>query len=303
MAAHTGDIATKELVSGCAAGVANVVSGFPFDTVKVRLQSSRGTYRSMLHCFSEIWKKEGMRGFYRGLTPPLIGGALETGVNYLVYSRLLAHLQGAKPQPELRDVPVAAAAAGVALSVILGPTELIKCRLQMAGLKYTHPMQCLRDTIAKEGYRGLTRGLGATMAREIPGNAVFFSVYEALRRTLPGRPRRDQEHISLLEVVEDATSAVVCGGIAGTTMWAAVLPLDVAKTRIQTAQPGSAWDVGILRHLHMLTKEGGVRALWAGFSPTVVRAFPANACQWVTWELAIRSLSSPITSNTAITSP
>ncbi len=32
--------------------------------------------------------------------------------------------------------------------------------------------------------RGLTRGLGATMAREVPGNALFFTAYEALRRVV-----------------------------------------------------------------------------------------------------------------------
>lgn len=81
------------------------------------------------------------RGLFRGLTPPLIGGALETGVNYLVYCRVLAALKqqysstksqlgdcGVHTTWELpcRHVPVAGAAAGVALSGILGPTELIK---------------------------------------------------------------------------------------------------------------------------------------------------------------------------------
>lgn len=39
-------------------------------------------------------------------------------------------------------------------------------------------------------------------------------------------------------------------------MWATVLPIDVAKTRIQMATPGSPRDVGILRNLTMLHREG-----------------------------------------------
>lgn len=73
-------------------------------------------------------------------------------------------------------------------------------------------------------------------------------------------------------------------------MWGTVLPLDVAKTRIQTAQPGSAWDTGVLKQLRMLWAEGGRRALWTGLAPTLVRAFPANACQWLAWEVAMRQL-------------
>ncbi len=37
--------------------------------------------------------------------------------------------------------------------------------------------------------------------------------------------------------MKDSASAVGCGGLAGTIMWSVVLPLDVAKTRIQTAHP------------------------------------------------------------------
>ncbi len=71
---------------------------------------------------------------------------------------------------------------------------------------------------------------------------------------------------------------------------AQVLPLDVAKTRRQTAGPGSLYDVGMARNLQLLYREGGRRALYAGLTPTLLRAFPANACQWLAWEAAIHAL-------------
>lgn len=213
-------------------------------------------------------------------------------------------------------MPVAGAAAGAALSAVLAPTELVKCRVQMGQAR--SPLACVRAVVAEEGVvRGLSRGLGATLVREVPGNALFFTAYEALRRhVLPGRPtaaaaaadgggRRGDDsggatsssptaslsaYAVLLEVLRDAGSAIACGGLAGTLMWATVLPLDVAKTRIQTAHPGSPWDVGVARHLGMLWREGGARSLWAGLAPTLVRAFPANAAQWLAWELAMRQL-------------
>ena len=36
------------------------------------------------------------------------------------------------------------------------------------------------QTVQQEGVFGLTRGLGGTIARETPGNALFFTVYEVL---------------------------------------------------------------------------------------------------------------------------
>ena len=73
-------------------------------------------------------------------------------------------------------------------------------------------------------------------------------------------------------------------------MWAVVLPLDTAKTRLQTAYPGERYDVGIPAQLRMLWREGRWRALYSGLSPTLWRAFPANACQWVTWEASMQQM-------------
>ena len=64
----------------------------------------------------------------------------------------------------------------------------------------------------------------------------------------------------------------------------------MAKTRRQTAGPGTRYDVGTARNLALLWAEGGRRALYAGLTPTLLRAFPANAAQWLAWECAVRTL-------------
>ena len=54
-------------------GVIGTTCIFPIDTIKTRLQASRGTYRGPLHCLTSILSKEGVPGFYRGLNANLIG--------------------------------------------------------------------------------------------------------------------------------------------------------------------------------------------------------------------------------------
>ncbi len=67
-----------------------------------------------------------MRGLYRGLASPLVGGALETAVNYSVYNAarraLSAPHQGAPRVGVTADSLAAGALAGAAISVVLGPT-------------------------------------------------------------------------------------------------------------------------------------------------------------------------------------
>lgn len=93
---------------------------------------------------------------------------------------------------------------------------------------------------------------------------------------------------SAWQPLKDAASAITAGAVAGMVMWTVVLPIDVAKTRIQTAWPGSKHDVGMSRNLVALYREGGYRRLYAGLVPTLIRAAPANAAQWLTWEITMQ---------------
>ena len=64
----------------------------------------------------------------------------------------------------------------------------MQCRLQMGTRESNHyhsgPRQCLQHLLKTEGPFGLTRGLKATIARETPGNAIFFTVYEVTLLTV-----------------------------------------------------------------------------------------------------------------------
>jgi solute carrier family 25 carnitine/acylcarnitine transporter 20/29 len=56
---------------------------------------------------------------------------------------------------------------------------------------------------------------------------------------------------------------------------AVCLPQDVLKSRLQSAPEGRYSGIGdVARHL---IREEGITALWKGFTPVMMRAFPANA--------------------------
>lgn len=64
-------------VAGMFSGVAKNTVGHPFDTVKVRLQTSQvGSgagiqFKGPLDCVYKTLKNQGIRGLYLGFTPPL----------------------------------------------------------------------------------------------------------------------------------------------------------------------------------------------------------------------------------------
>ena len=77
-----GEEALKDVVCGSVAGVVGKYMEYPFDTVKVRLQSQPHhlplQYNGPLDCFAKSLKQDGFLGIYRGISAPLVGAAVET---------------------------------------------------------------------------------------------------------------------------------------------------------------------------------------------------------------------------------
>jgi hypothetical protein len=183
----------------------------------------------------------------------------------------------------------------------VSPTDLIKCRVQDG--QYSGPREAILHIYKTDGLKGFARGLNATMLREIPGNALFFVVYETAQAAFPrfenlsAKPSasRSSERSSFETEntfaywAQESLAAIVCGGVAGCAFWLTMLPVDYAKTRLQIASRGGADDVGAFRLIARTFRERGVRGLYAGAWPTLLRAFPANAAQFLAWELACQA--------------
>ncbi|KAM1138890.1 hypothetical protein ACFX2I_036641 [Malus domestica] len=291
----------KEYVAGLIAGVATVGIGHPFDTVKVKMQkhntSAHGiTYRNSLHCTARILRTEGIKGLYRGATSSFVGMAFESSVVFGMYSQIKQSLQGsaqgAGPQPKV--IIPSAAFSGSVISFILCPSELVKCRMQIQGTdsvvpmsrRYGNPLDCVLTTVKNDGVRGIFRGGFTTLLRECIGNAVFFSIYEYVRYHMHLQLKSaSTDHRNLIDV----GVGIASGGLGGIAFWLAVLPLDVAKTIIQTTPDKNATR-NPFQILSLIYRRAGLKGCYIGLGPTIVRAFPANAAAIVTWELAIKLL-------------
>ena len=87
-----GEEAIKDVVCGSIAGIVGKYIEYPFDTVKVRLQSQPDhlplQYTGPLDCFKQSLKNDGFFGIYRGISAPLVGAAVETSCLFFSVSAL-----------------------------------------------------------------------------------------------------------------------------------------------------------------------------------------------------------------------
>lgn len=82
MVSAQGIDALKDITFGSIAGIVGKFIEYPFDTVKVRLQSQPDhrplRYAGPLDCFKQSLRQDGFLGIYRGISAPLVGAAVET---------------------------------------------------------------------------------------------------------------------------------------------------------------------------------------------------------------------------------
>lgn len=171
---------------------------------------------------------------------------------------------------------VAAGLAETVACVIYVPTEVVKQRLQVAKRASIHTV--VSRVMRTEGIRGMYRGFGATLQREVPFVCMQFPLYEWLK-SIAAKNRAPLSHTVRADssIDRDFTAdnkpspfvAGVCGAIAGAATGVLTTPLDVAKTRIVLAAASTIHQPRFRpwRMLPNLWREGGVRLLFAGAFP------------------------------------
>ena len=130
-------------IAGASFGATSVVVGQPLDTIKTRMQAHQASLKSNpITVASEVFRKEGLRGLYRGGFPILVGGATFRSAQFGVYAAALGFAQHTSHEggaPRISDkkllgcinpqVVFAGFWGGVARGVVEGPFEYIKvCR-------------------------------------------------------------------------------------------------------------------------------------------------------------------------------
>jgi len=206
-----------DFACAAAAFVACSVVLLPAEVLKQRLQA--GVYASVGEGVREVWRQEGVRGFYRGWTATCVRDVpysmLEFGL-YAQFKRVARGLLarriaggggGGGATSRGRGGPTAGAAApapvrltaqqewvigglaGGCTGFLTTPLDVAKTRLMTqvhlpAAEQSRGIIQALAKVIEADGVAGIFCGGSARVAWLIPFTAVFFGVHEAAKRQL-----------------------------------------------------------------------------------------------------------------------
>eukprot|EP00750_Incisomonas_marina_P008240 INCI15387.2.p1 GENE.INCI15387.2~~INCI15387.2.p1 ORF type:complete len:273 (+),score=38.89 INCI15387.2:97-915(+) len=248
-------------IAGASFGATSVLVGQPLDTVKTRMQAHQQSLKANpLAVATEVFRKEGVRGLYRGGMPIFVGGALFRSAQFGVYEAAMKFAKVGSTEdglgaPRISDtklfgflqpqVVFSGFCGGIARGLVEGPFEYVKvCR------------QLEKPWTLREVYNGS----GATIFR----NSFLFSffvVYLDLTK----------------QVFGDKLGAFWTGALCANAAWLTVWPMDVIKTQVQS---GNYRDRSVLQIAAGVVRSG---QMFRGVVPGLMRSTIANGCSMVVY--------------------
>ena len=311
MANHTLD-AIKDLTFGSIAGIAGKIIEYPFDTVKVRLQSQPHTpiplYAGPLDCFRKSIQRDGFVSLYRGVSAPIFGAAVETGSLFLSYriaqNVLRATICNDVPTEQslsLGTLGLCGAMSGAFTSTLLTPIELVKCQMQIPVAEKARapgPFTIIASVFRHQGLFGFWHGQMGTLIRETGGGVAWFGGKEGVSMAFQQWNERRADINDIAKVEEEGPShsinplpiwqQLIAGAAAGMSYNFICFPADTIKSRMQTEEVGknasgtvrqNFWAAG-----KTLWQQQGVKGMYRGCGITVARSAPSSALMFTIYE-------------------
>jgi solute carrier family 25 (mitochondrial folate transporter), member 32 len=184
----------KFLVASEAAILSRILTS-PLWTIKTRLilqQNSSHWYGDTTEAIKKIWRLDGPRGYFAGLFPGLL--LCTNGIFNLYFYEV---------QKEMLKINSSYGTGLIAMnskflsSLITYPIQLVMIKLQQEQYSttilkhsaeipskftkekfFSGSLNCVKKTYQNEGFRGFYRGIPLQLIRVIPGNGLFFVLYE-----------------------------------------------------------------------------------------------------------------------------
>lgn len=307
------------LLTAGPASLVSTIASFPFDSIKSRLQVKH--YPSVFSCARAVLREEGVRGFFRGVTIPLVTITFVRTSSFSIYSGTKAWLERhVAPNPDRRLGRTAAYGAlggitsGMLISCGSAPFELVKVQRQLEFLinmqrreeaqRHGRPdlaakvrsqtgFQAAREIMRVHGgVRGFYLGFPLHMARDMLGSSFYFGLYDTIRVIAD----RYESRLGL----PSAVVSFLLGSTAGITSWLVVYPVDLIKTKVQRdalAGELSRSAVHVFRSLlSAAPDQSAVRGvplrrflrLYRGLGISAVRSFISHGITWMMIETLSR---------------
>lgn len=274
----------EHFVAGISGGVVSTLMLHPLDLIKIRFAVNDGhsnvgpRYSGLRNAVLQIFKTEGVKGLYRGVTPNVLGSGGAWGCYFFFYNNIKTWIQGGNTKKPLGPSMhmVAAADAGILTLVMTNPFWVVKTRLCLQynddkflteSQRYRGVVDAMQKIYRTEGIRGLYKGFVPGMFGVSHG-AIQFMVYEEMKTRY--NKQKNTAIDSKLTTMEYIFFAAVSKLIAA----ASTYPYQVVRARLQDHHHDYK---GTYHCTATIWRSEGIRGFYKGLSPYLIHVTP-NIC-------------------------
>ncbi|XP_026865297.2 LOW QUALITY PROTEIN: solute carrier family 25 member 40 [Electrophorus electricus] len=299
----------QQMMASCSGALLTSLFVTPLDVIKIRLQAQRspfpkgkcfvycnglmdhicvcengngkawykprGHFNGTLDAFIKIVRTEGFKSLWSGLPPTLVMAVPATVIYFTCYDQLCSALRFHMNDQADKAPLLAGALARVGSATLISPLELIRTKLQSERQSYRELSAPFAQVVRAEGWLTLWRGLGPTLLRDVPFSALYWYNYEKGKAWLCRSSGSREPTFSI---------TFIAGAVSGSIASVVTLPFDVVKTRRQV-------ELGELQARNLMARassstysvmkrivtENGIRGLFVGFTPRLIKVAPACA--------------------------
>lgn len=184
----------ERFCAGALAGGISQSAIYPLEVLKTRLALRKtGQYKSIVDAAQKIYLREGMKSFYRGYIPNILGILPYAGIDLAVYETLkkkYLSTHSTEEQPGFFTLLACGSASSTLGQVCSYPLALVRTRLQAQVYTPTIDRASITMTgvfktiLEKEGFLGLYRGITPNFVKVLPAVSISYVVYEYSSRML-----------------------------------------------------------------------------------------------------------------------
>jgi solute carrier family 25 folate transporter 32 len=324
------DILLKHLIAGVSGGLASTAVLYPLELIKIRMQvidsKDRGAYKNINSSIRYIYSRQGIHGFYRGLSPAIVASSGSWGGYFYFYElskkRKLKNNNSNKDfnsKLGVFDHLTSGVEAGAILVCLFNPIWLVKTRLALQDdvvvnkitNKYSGIIDTLKTIVKEEGVLGLYKGIVPALLLTSHG-AIQFASYEWLKsaniRYIQSKQiskKKGLDNSNMLDnkdTIQDQHPIVsmLIGGTSKIVASVVTYPYQVIKSRLQ--QRDEVVEMANNKHQFKPKYKGfldcfvkiwnfeGVPGFFRGIFPNLAKVAPGAGVTFLVYEEVMKGL-------------
>ena len=171
-------------------------------------------------------------------------------------------------------------------SVLQRPCYIMDCRAALDGVcvcttipdlnlsrpvHFSGTLDAFVKLAQREGVASWWMGLGPTLAMAVPMTVIYYTGYDQLKMVF-----------GFKEGQHNVTAPLLAGSLSRTIAVAAVCPLELIRTKMQSRLGYNYREV--VSVIHSAVVQNGVLSLWRGLSAMLLRDVPFSIFYWIGYE-------------------